>query len=124
MASLVLLATLVAGMVVAYSAHHRQALLAIHRQKAARAADEQLAIWYSSDEPNVPRNGFGPLPGPSGFVWQTNVVHQNMIESLPVEVVRLQVFRADDVDASDPNGTPNPLAQVDVMLPIPESRWQ
>lgn len=111
-------------MVVAYSSHHRQALLAIRRQNAIQAADELLAEWYSSDEPTVPRNSFGAMPGSADFVWRTNIVHQNMIETLPVEVVRLQVFRAAELDASHPTDAAKPLAQVDVMLPIPESRWQ
>lgn len=117
-ASLVLLATLVTSMLLAYSAHHRQALLAIRKQKAIEVADEMLATWYASTEPTVPRNGSGTVLGSDGLVWRTSVVHQNVVETLPVEVVRLQVLRAE----GGARAGSSPLAQVDVVVPIPESR--
>jgi len=112
--SLVLLATLVAGMVLAYSAHHRQALLATKRQAAVKAADQLLTRWYAGNEPQVPRNGSGLVLGSTVLVWRTGIVHRSVIESLPVEVIRLQVF------SENASKSPSPLAQVDVILPVPK----
>lgn len=126
--ALVLLATLVTGMVTAYSAHYRQALLASRRQDAIQAADRLLAQWYASADPQVPRSSFGILPGASTYVWRTEIVHRSVIESLPVEVVRLRVFSSSAVTPSGQLKTtelrdaPAPLAQVDVILPVPENR--
>ena len=108
--ALVLLATLVAGMVVAYSAHHRQALVAVRRNHAIQAADQLLDKWYSGSQENVPRNSFGAVAPDSPMAWRTQVVHQNLIETLPVEVVRLQVYANSSFET--------PLAQVDVLLPV------
>lgn len=129
--ALVLLASLVAGMVTAYSAHFRQASLAARRQEAIEAADQLLSQWYASSDPQVPRNSQGVLTGPVGFVWQTEIVHQNFVESVPVEVVRLRVYSAATLvrverSANDPNAgassSTKPLAQVDVVLPVPANR--
>ena len=131
--SLALLASLVAGMVVAYSAHHRQALLATRRHDAIEAADQLLMNWYASGDPQVPRNSHGIVPGSSGLIWRTEVVHQNVIETLPVEIVRLQIFPASPLNRNrlSTNGqfkrdelarVPQPLSQVDVILPIPQGR--
>ncbi len=125
--SLVLLASLVSGMVVAYSAHHRQALHASQRQLAIAAADRLLAQWYATGEPTVPRSGFGEVDGQPGIVWQTQVIHQNLIETLPVEVVRLQLFSSSTfsknaTEAVGETRPTKPLAQVDVILPIAKNR--
>jgi len=119
--ALVLLASLVVGMVTAYSAHHRQGVLAHRKRRATAAADKLLTQWYLGGDAKVPRGGSGVLPGPTPLVWRTEIVHRNVIETLPVEVVRLQIF-SEAVLARRPDSVadaPTPLAQVDVILPIP-----
>lgn len=119
--ALVLLASLLVGMVTAYSAHHRQGIRAHRKRHAAAAADKLLTQWFLDANPNVPRSGQGLLPGPSPLIWRTEIVHRNVIETLPVEIVRLQIFSETALfrGQSGAENTPSPLAQVDVMLPVP-----
>lgn len=111
MAALVMLGTLLAGVLAAYGAHQRQLRRADQRLAAAEAADELLSRWYGPRE-RVPRNAAGMLPGTPGWRWRTATVSRSLVETLPVEVVRLSLF------ATTTAGAAEPAAQVDLLLPI------
>jgi hypothetical protein len=111
LASLVMLATLLAGLLTAYGAHQRQLRRAEQRLAAIQAADELLAGWYGPRE-RVPRNANGLLPGTPPWRWRTRAVQRSFVEVLPVEVVRLELFPAMASMAET-----EPAAQVDLLLP-------
>ena len=117
-AALALLAALLTSMVLAFSAHHRQSKLATQRQAAVVIADELLAKWFASSDPRIPRNGAGTLHASAPWSWRTQIVNQTNIDSLPVQIVRLEVFPQPVGDWA-PVGA---LAQVDVLLPVPQDQ--
>lgn len=113
--ALVLLSSLLVAMVTGYGAHVRQMRLAHERLAAIDVADQLLAQWYRGSEVRVPRQGQGLFRGPTNYVWQTMPVHRNFIETLPIEVVRLQIFPEEALAKRRES-----LVQVDVLLNVKE----
>lgn len=122
--ALVLLASLVVGMVTAYAAHQKQGLRALEKVRAVEVADGLLTQWYQDGDASFPRDGAGIVPGADAFVWQTQTTVRNQIETMPVEIVRLQIFpQSARIDSARADDLPQPLAQVDLLLP-PDTRWR
>ena len=113
--ALLLLASLLVGMITASGLHHQQIRRAELRLQAVAAAEQLLAEWYDGPRTKVPRRERGLLRGQSEFLWQTVPTQRTFIETLPVEIVRLQVFSGNAVIQET-----EPLVQLDLLIPIRE----
>lgn len=118
LAALVLLATLLAGLLVAKSGAERQWSRAEQRLRAVAATDALLERWLSvgaSDSEGVtgvPIEDTGVLPGVDGWRWETSVLDHEPAAVLHCQVVRLSII--------DPAHGDNPvLLSVDVLTPLP-----
>ena len=114
--ALVLSASLLVGMIAAFGMHYRQIRRAEQRLQAIAAVEQLLAQWYEGSHSKVPRLGEGLLNGKSTYFWRTVPIERTFIETLPVEVIRLQVFSERTlVDRAEP------VVQLDVLLPVKET---
>lgn len=113
--SLVLLATLLVGSLMAHGRHVRQVKRAKLRLEAVQGADRLLTEWFREVE-RVPKSSRGPIAGSPALAWRTESIPDVNTEPLAVEVVRLTVT-AMDAGPADP-----PLTHVDVLVPRPAAQ--
>jgi hypothetical protein len=114
-AGLALLATLLAGLLLAKGRYTRQAALAERRLQAVAAADALLARWWR-EPARFPRVASGAVDD-QDFSWRTRVVENRPLEELAAQVVRLEVL--EDRPGPRAGGV---LASVDVVLNEPGGR--
>ncbi|MCC7409031.1 MAG: hypothetical protein IT442_13255 [Phycisphaeraceae bacterium] len=139
--SLVLVATLLAGVLAAKANATRQAAMATRRLEAADAADRLLTQWWrtvGSKPPSIrqtqPSEAEPTTPEPSADLassfpvestgrleeqalrWRTRVIEHPDVEALGGQVVRLEI---QDDRAAD---TARPLITLDVVLPASSDR--
>ena len=113
---LVLLATLVGGVLVAFGRHQRQVRLAEQRLQAARAADDLLATFYQGGKRRLVAPSQGILQSAEGsLIWRTSIARQALVDDLPVHVVRLELFAESESRAGQP------LVQVELLQPNEEA---
>ncbi|MCC7407256.1 MAG: hypothetical protein IT442_04245 [Phycisphaeraceae bacterium] len=141
--SLVLVATLLAGILAARANATRQAAVANRRLEAADAADQLLTRWWrlagtqtaSSSSPHAsepepadeasmsfPRESSGRLEA-QALRWQTHTIENREVEAIGGQVVRLEIFD-DRSHANTPGSVPDtarPLITLDVVLPVKDS---
>lgn len=111
---LMLLASLGVGTLLACGAHQRQLQRASERMEAVEIADQLLASWYASGQ-RLPRAATGQIQLVSDrWIWQTRVIRQARVESLPVEVVRLELSRLTST------GARRHVSSVDLLAPVPQ----
>lgn len=91
--ALVLMGSVLAGSLVAFSRHRQQLALAEKRIEAAMIAD-QLVGQLASPETGLPRGAGGPVLGKPGWSWQTSLVGTSVLAGVPVDLVRFEIFEA------------------------------
>ena len=114
-----LLASLGTGVVLAYGAHQKQLRQAERRLHAVQVADRLLARWYAGRE-IVPRNTGGRVVHrQQPWIWRTLVLNQAVLGRIPVETIRVEVYR-DRTPGSrgPPVSAERPLAAVELIAPI------
>ncbi|MCC7409230.1 MAG: prepilin-type N-terminal cleavage/methylation domain-containing protein [Phycisphaeraceae bacterium] len=139
--SLVLVATLLAGVLAAQANATRQAATANRRLEAADAADELLTRWWrtvgsktssipqtqpshtESTAPMTPADPASSFPIEStgkleqqALRWRTHVIEHPDVEAIGGQVVRLEIL---DERATD---SVRPLITLDVVLPASDDR--
>lgn len=120
LASLVLLATLLAGLLAAKSGAERRWSGAEQRLRALAAVDTLVSGWLSPDgsDPErvagIPIDDTGVLPGVDGWRWETAVLDDESAAVLRCRVVRLSVV--DPARVHDPA-----LLTLDLLAPLPEA---
>lgn len=114
-ASVVLLATVLTGMVIAKSRHTRQLALSQRISTAVRAADELIATWHLSSD-GVPVDRTGSIAGDESLHWRTRLVAGHELESWRASVVRVEVMDANH-QATDASMEAKPLVSVDIVVP-------
>lgn len=114
-AGLALLATVLAGLLVAKARLGRQVRVTESRRAAVGAADALLTAWWR-DKPRFPRNAAGEVPGHADLLWRTQTVASAQAARLCGQVTRLDVFSA-------PLGAnQTPLVTIELLLPAENSR--
>lgn len=114
-ASIVLLATVLTGMVIAKSRHTRQLALSQRISAAVRAADELIATWHLSSE-GVPVDQTGSIAGDHLLQWRTRLVAGHELEAWRASVVRVELMDANH-QATDASMEAKPLVSVDIVVP-------
>lgn len=105
---LTLMASVLVGSLLAFSAHHRQQATAEGKLAAVAIADQLLNEWTGTRE-GVPASGQGAIFGRPNWYWSTSVVAAVMPAKVPMRVIRLEIIEW-RVDAS-----PRALASVEVV---------
>ena len=105
--ALALMGSVLVGSLLAFSQHRHQLSMADKRLEATVFAD-QLVNQLSSQQGGMPSNARGPVPGKSGWIWQTLPVGTTTIATIPMRVVRLQILEI--------NVAPTQLVSVDIVL--------
>ena len=100
-AGIALLGTLLAGLMLGFSAHVRQYKVAKLRIHATEKLDRQLEQWYS-DGSELPIDGAGELSADPPLTWRTSTVRSQQALRLNAVVVRVEVRRPDRPDSSPP----------------------
>ena len=108
---LVLMATVLASTLLAYTAHQRQRAMADAKLEAVVIADELLEVFSNSRE-GIPAAGRGAIMGKPGWFWQSGIAGTASPAELPVRIIRFQVGRI-SID-----GTAESLISVDLVEPI------
>ena len=108
---LTLMATVLVGSLLAFSAHRKQLRVAEQKLKAVSIADD-LLYRFSGQREGVPKAARGPVPGHPNWLWQTEIVGVAGPLQVPVQVVRLRVIEI------LPDGSALNLVSVDVVEPI------
>jgi hypothetical protein len=93
---LALMASVLVGSLISFSAHQRQLSSAESKLAAVSIADDLLSRLSGSRE-GVPRAGRGTIAGRAGWFWQTRIVGAAAPAGIPLQVIRLEVIevRAD-----------------------------
>ena len=112
---IVLLASLVAGVLMATAAHQRKILFARQKIQASYFADQLMTRW-SQSQSGVPLTGSG-VEYDSDFIWQVNVVGSRALCGVPVHVVRLRIYQPSGVGAQS-------LFSMDVVVDAERGRLQ
>ena len=103
-----LMASVLVGSLLAFSAHRRQLRMADARIAAAATADQLLEQFTTRPE-GLPRFGRGPIAGHPTWIWQSVVVGATSPMQVPMNVIRFSIFEV----ASD--GSLNELVWANVM---------
>jgi type II secretory pathway pseudopilin PulG len=109
---LTLMASVLVGSLLAFSAHQKQRRNADAKIAAVAIADELLNQFTSSSE-GIPVGGRGPIVGQRNWFWRTSVVGAAAPARVPLRVIRLEVVEVNE------RGALRPLATVDVVEPLP-----
>ncbi len=107
---LALMASVLVGSLISFSAHQRQLRSAESRLAAVSVADELLSLLSGRRE-GVPRAGRGAIASRPGWYWQTRVVGVAAPAGIPLQVIRLEVI------AESANQTRRVLSHVDIVEP-------
>ncbi len=108
---LTLMASVLVGSLLSFSAHHQQRRIADAKLVAVTVAD-QLLDELSGTREGVPAVGRGMIAGRPNWFWRTNVIGTAAPAEIPMRVIRLQVVEVNN------EGRMLPLATVDVVEPI------
>ena len=108
---LTLMASVLVGSLLAFSAHQKQRRNADAKIVAVAIADELLNQFTSSRE-GIPAIGRGAISGQPNWFWRTGVVGASAPVGVPLRVIRLEVVEVTE------QGSLRPLATVDVVEPI------
>lgn len=100
-AGIALLGTLLAGLMLSFSAHVRQYKAARLRIQAIEKLDRQLELWYA-DDGTLPMDSEGSLSSQPPLTWRTSTVNSPQAGRLNSVIVRVEVRRPDRADSSPP----------------------
>ena len=106
--AMVIMVSVLASALLAFSAHRKQLRLANQRMSAIVAADDLLVV-LSGQEGGFPISGRGPIPGHPTWTWQTNVVGVTAPAGVELNVIRLTI------DEVTPRGQRNNLVSLEVL---------
>jgi prepilin-type N-terminal cleavage/methylation domain-containing protein len=105
---LALMASVLVGALISFSAHRRQLRAADSKLEAVSVADDLLGRMSGSRD-GVPRSGRGPISGRPGWFWQTRIVGIAAPAGIPLQVIRLEVIQV------GADRTARVLTQVDIV---------
>jgi type II secretory pathway pseudopilin PulG len=108
---LTLMASVLVGSLLSFSAHHQQRIIADAKLAAVTVAD-QLLNEMSGTREGIPAVGRGMIAGRPNWFWRTHVVAAAAPAQIPMQVIRLEVVEVNN------EGRMLPLATVDVVEPI------
>lgn len=108
---LTLMASVLVGSLLSFSAHHQQRRIADAKIAAVTVAD-QLLDELSGTREGVPAVGRGMIAGRPNWFWRTNVIGMAAPAEIPMRVIRLEVVEVNN------KGRMQPLATVDLVEPI------
>ena len=108
---LTLMASVLVGSLLSFSAHHQQRRIADAKIAAVTVAD-QLLDELSGTREGVPAVGRGMIAGRPNWFWRTNVIGTAAPAEIPMRVIRLEVVEVIN------KGRMLPLATVDLVEPI------
>ena len=114
-AALVLMGSVLAGSLLAFSRHRRQLDVAEKRLEATVVAD-QLISELSALEDGIPNQSRGRIAGKPNWFWQTAPVGTTMIASVPMQVIRLQII---DLTAESSGDARSDLVSVEFVKGVP-----
>ena len=100
-AGIALLGTLLAGLMLGFSAHVRQYKAARQRIQATEMLDRQLEQWYAEGS-ELPIDREGALSSEPPLTWRTSTVRSPQAVRLNAVIVRVEVRRPDRPDSSPP----------------------
>lgn len=110
---LTLMASVLVGSLLSFSAHHQQRAIADAKIAAVAVADQLLDEMSGSRE-GIPAVGRGIIAGRPNWFWRTNVIGMATPTFIPVRVIRFEV-----VEVSN-NRRMLTLATVDLVESIQE----
>ena len=105
---LVIMASVLASSLIAFSAHRRQLRHAEQRIEAVAIADE-LLLLLSGQVDGFPNSGRGTIAGKPQWFWQTSIVGTTSPMDVPLQVIRLRVIETQQ------DGQQKLLTSVDVV---------
>ena len=108
---LTLMASVLVGSLLAFSAHQKQRRHAEAKLAAVSLADQMLHQFTASRD-GIPALGRGPIPGKPTWFWRTSVVGTQAPAEVLLKVIRLEIIELTD------EGSQRPLVTVDVVEPI------
>lgn len=108
---LTLMASVLVGSLLSFSAHHQQQRIADAKIAAVAVAD-QLLDEFSGTREGIPAVGRGMIAGRPNWFWRTNVIGTAAPAQIAMRVIRLEVVELNN------EGRMLPLATVDVVEPI------
>tara|TARA_R110002049_G_scaffold4601_5_gene32723 strand:+ start:1012325 stop:1012750 length:426 start_codon:yes stop_codon:yes gene_type:complete len=108
---LILMATVLIGSMLSYSAHQRQLVASDKRIAAVSFADDLLS-QLTAGQRRMPTSIRGVVAAQPNWYWQTAIIGRTAPMNVPMDVVRLSVFEV------RPDGTVQVLTSVDVVEPI------
>lgn len=89
--ALVLMGSVLAGSLLAYSSHRKQLSMATKRIEATRIAD-QMVQQLSAQTDGIPVGARGLVSGKPNWFWQTEAVGFTELATVRLRVVRFQIF--------------------------------
>ena len=89
--ALVLMGSVLAGSLLAYSSHRKQLSMATKRIEATRIAD-QMVQQLSAQTDGIPVGTRGLVSGKPNWFWQTEAVGFTELATVRLRVVRFQIF--------------------------------
>ena len=92
---LTLMASVLVGSLLSFSAHHQQRRMADAKIAAVAVAD-QLLNELSGTREGVPAIGRGTIAGRPNWFWRTNVIGFTAPASVPMRVIRLEVVEVNN----------------------------
>jgi prepilin-type N-terminal cleavage/methylation domain-containing protein len=126
-AGLTLLASLAVGVLLAARVHQRQIRFARERLAVIDLTDLLIESWQAqpSGIPVFASGPFGPVSADAGWRWQTRPVGRRLVFGLPVDVIRLEVFRTQAPgEAAGGGGPPLRLCSVELLRSVPASELE
>ncbi len=108
---LTLMASVLVGSLLSFSAHHQQRRIADAKITAVAVAD-QLLNELSGTREGIPTAGRGMIAGRPNWFWRTRVIGITAPAQIPMRVIRLEVVEMNN------DGRLLPLATVEVVEAI------
>ena len=108
---LTLMATVLVGSLLSFSAHQKQRRFADAKIAAVAVADDLLNLLSSSPQ-GIPANGRGLIPGKPNWYWRTTAVGAIAPANLPMRLVRFEII---EQSGQDP---PRALVTVELVQPL------
>ncbi len=115
-ASLMLVGSLLASVLLAHRRCARQTKLAVNRLAAVEVLDEFMTLWHRSDTESSEelKKVSGKAPGQNSFYWRKLVEDEATGKNLGITIMRIELF---DPDFSSGEA----LASVELIVPASES---
>ena len=111
---LVILATLLVSLLMAFNAHARQIKLAAAQLEAIELTDQLIAGWYAAGQLPAPGEE-GTIPSKPTLSWRVMSVATD-VSPVPARVMRVEVV---DTPAF---GKPETLSSVEILAPAAKER--